>query len=158
MTSLPNKYLLSDDQLYKFVGNEINEIPAVKEFFSTNTVNYISSKITLMTKGVDEKGRDIILPDDKIMHLMNTVYLSYNPKQGFDQNWTPDEYLNSLIGQTISNAVFDIKTVLEYEQCTAKYTVWDTVLGEYNPRGLRSFAPIKLKEKRPNSMEFNMKY
>uniref|UniRef100_A0A6C0E2U9 Uncharacterized protein n=1 Tax=viral metagenome TaxID=1070528 RepID=A0A6C0E2U9_9ZZZZ len=154
---MENTFYLSDQQR-KFIGSNIDDNPIVQQFFSKNTVDYISKKITSMTKNVDERGRQIILPDDKILHLMNTVYLSYNPRQGFDQFWTPNEYLQSLIGQTITQAVFDIKNVLGYEQCVAKYTVWDTILGDYNNRGMRSYAPIKLKEKRPNSMEFNMHY
>lgn len=152
-----NTYYFSDQQ-YKFFGSDIADNPIVKQFFSKNTVDYISAKITLMTKDVDERGREIIVPDDKILHLMNSVYLSYNPKQGFDTKWSPKEYLESLIEQTITQAVFDVRNVLVYEQCTAKYTVWDTILGEDNKRGLRGYAPIKLREKRPNSMEFNMKY
>jgi hypothetical protein len=152
-----NTYYFTDQQ-YKFIGSDIADNPVVKQFFSKNSVDYISAKITEMTKNVDERGREIIVPDDKILHLMNSVYLSYNPKQGFDTEWTPKEYLDSLIGQTIAQSVFDVKNVLAYEQCVAKYSVWDTVLGEENSRGLRGYAPIKLREKRPNSMEFNMKY
>jgi len=149
--------IYSNEQL-KLIGYDVTDNPVVNKFFSKETVDYISERITKLTKGVDERGRDIILPDDKIIHLMNSVYLSYNPKQGFDQTWTPQEYFNNLVGQTITQSVFDIKNVLAYEQAFAKYTVWDTVLGENNPRGLRSYAPIKLREKRPNSMEFNMNY
>ena len=150
--------IIYSNEQYKLIGYDVKDNPVVNKFFSQETVDYISDRITKLTKGVDERGRDIILPDDKIIHLMNSVYLSYNPKQGFDQRWTTQQYFNNLVGQTITQSVFDIKNVLAYEQAFAKYTVWDTVLGENNPRGLRSYAPIKLREKRPNSMEFNMKY
>ena len=139
-----NTFYQSDDQKYKFIGSNININPIVQQFFSKDTVDYISYQITKLTKGVHEHNRDIILPDDKILFLMNTVYLSYNPRQGFDQSNTGNEYLQSLVGQTISRAVFDIKNVLGYEQSISKYTVWDTILGEENDRGLRSYAPIKL--------------
>jgi hypothetical protein len=156
--SVSNNTYYSSDQQYKFVGSNIDDNPYVQEFFSKNTVDYISKRITEMTRDVDERGREIIVPDDKIMHLMNSVYLSYNPAQGFDTKWVPEEYLDSLIEQTITQAVFDVRNVLAYEQCVSKYTVWDTILGEDNQRGLRGYAPIKVREKRPNSMEFNMKY
>lgn len=154
---IDNTYYKSDQQ-YKYIGSSIDDNPNVKEFFSKNTVDYISSRITDMTRDVDERGREIIVPDDKILHLMNSVYLSYNPKKGFDTKSSPEEYLDSLIEQTITQAVFDVRNVLAYEQCMAKYTVWDTILGEDNERGVRGYAPIKVREKRPNSMEFNMKY
>lgn len=152
-----NTYYFTDQQ-YKFVGSDIADNPIVKQFFSKNSVDFISAKITELTKDVDERGREIVVPDDKILHLMNSVYLSYNPKQGFDTHWSSKEYFDSLIEQTITQAVFDVRNVLAYEQCTAKYTLWDTILGEDNERGLRGYAPIKIREKRPNSMEFNMKY
>ena len=142
----------------RYFGYNIKNSPVVDKFFNKDTIEYISKKITSLTKDVDEYGREIVLPDQRIIDLMNTVYQSYRPPQGFDQSWNQQLYFDSLVGQTISRAVFDIKNVLGYEQAFAKYTVWNTVLGENNTEGLRSHAPIKLKEKRPNTMEFNMKY
>ena len=61
----------NNDRQYQFVGSSINDNIYVKEFFSSIIVKYISEQITLLTKGVDEKGRDIIVPDDKILWVMN---------------------------------------------------------------------------------------
>lgn len=148
---------MCDDQ-YRLIGYDITNYPIVNKFFSQETINYISKQITILTKGVDERGRDIIVPDDKIVHLMNSVYDSYNPANGYDMETTNQQYFDRLVGQTISQAVFDIRNVLGYEQCVQKYTVWDTVLGDQNPLGMRSHAPVKIRKRRPNSMEFNMKY
>jgi hypothetical protein len=148
----------NNDRQYQFVGSSINDNIYVKEFFSSRIVKYISEQITLLTKGVDEKGRDIVVPDDKILWVMNTVYFSYNPPIGFDQDRNNEIYIRSLVGQTITRIVYDITNVLGYEQCMNKYSIWNTVLGDFNENKLRSHAPIKLKEKRPNSFEFNMNY
>lgn len=152
-----NEFYLTDYQK-RYVGSNINDNAVVQQFFSKTTVDFISKEITDATLDVDERKRKIILPDDKILHLMNSVYLSYNPPQGFDSNWTPQQYYDSLINQVIYQAVFDITNVLGREQCVQKYSVWDSVLGDYNRRGLRGYGPIKLRERRPNTMEFNMKY
>ena len=152
-----NEFYLTDYQK-RYVGSNINDNAVVQQFFSKTTVDFISKEITDATLDVDERKRKIILPDDKILHLMNSVYLSYNPPQGFDTNWSPQQYYDSLINQVIYQAVFDITNVLGREQCVQKYSVWDSVLGDYNRRGLRGYAPIKLRERRPNTMEFNMKY
>ena len=155
------------DEHYRNVGHEFNEIPLIKNFFSKNTVDPISKKITEMLNGVDEYGREIIVPDRRILEVMNSVYSSYNPRNGFDSAMTPNEYFDSLVGQTISRIVYDVKNTLEYESCMNKKNIWTTLLDgprqgsvedEFNTSGLRSYAPIKLKNKRPNSFEFNMKY
>ena len=152
-----NEYYLTDYQK-RYVGSKIDDNTVIQQFFSKKTVEYISQEITDATTDVDDRKRIIVLPDDKILHLMNSVYLSYNPPQGFDTFWTPQQYYDSLVNQVIYQAVFDITNVLGMEQCMQKYSVWDSVLGDYNRRGLRGYAPIKVRERRPNAMEFNMKY
>ena len=139
-------------------GSSIHDEPYIKEYFSKNTVDHISQKVTQGTKGVEEYGRDIIVPDDKILWVMDQVYESYNFQQGFDTNMKKEEYINNMIGQTIVRIIYDIKNVLGYEQCMNKYSIYSTVYGELNDQGLRAHAPIKLKEKRPNSFEFHMRY
>jgi hypothetical protein len=146
------------DKQKRYIGSEVNDSDIIKFFFSKPVVQRISNEITKRLKGVHEDGKDIIVPNDKILWVMNTVYESYNPAQGFDTYMTYDEYIENMIGQTIIRIVYDVKNVLEYEQCMNKKTVWTTVLGDFNNNGLRSYAPIKLKNKRPNTFEFNMRY
>jgi hypothetical protein len=89
---------------------------------------------------------------------MNQVYESYNFQQGFDTHMTKEEYVKNMIGQVITRIIYDIKNVLGYEQCVKKYSIHDTILGEFNSQGLRSHSQIKLKEKRPTSFQFHMRY
>lgn len=164
---MSNNIYYDYDEKYRNVGQEFNDDPLVKNFFSKNTVDPISKMVTKMLDGVDEYGREIIVPDNRILEVMNSVYYSYNPRNGFDSAMTHYEYFDNLVGQTISRIVYDVKNTLQYESCMNKKNIWTTLLdgpkqgsveGEFNESGLRSYAPIKLKNKRPNSFEFNMKY
>jgi len=145
-------------QQTQHVGSNNYDNEYVKEFFTTNVVNFISSRCTFLLNGVDEKGRDIIVPDKRIFEVMNTVYSSYNYPTGFDTRISKSQYIENMIGETITRIVYDVKNTLEYEQCTNKYTIWNTTYGDFNKEKLRQYAPIKILKKRPNSFEFNMKY
>jgi hypothetical protein len=47
----------------------------------------------------------------------------------------------------------------EMAENNSKLSIWTTVLGEgLNEHNLRSYAPIKTRVRRPNPMEFHMKY
>jgi hypothetical protein len=44
-------------------------------------------------------------------------------------------------------------------EANSKLSVWDaTLLGDFNPHGLRQFPPIKLRQRGPDRMLFHMKY
>jgi hypothetical protein len=60
--------------------------------------------------------------------------------------------------QVINIITTDVKNNLEAEQCNSKLSIWTTVLGDFNEHGLRQHGPIKLKERRPTTMLFNMNY
>ncbi len=157
MTSESNIYYNSLQQM-RHVGSNQDDNPYIQRFFSQDTVDLISQKITQMLKGVDKFGREIVVPNKRILEFMNTIYSSYSPPIGFDSGRPNSDYLDNLIGQTISRIVFEVDTTISIEQAFAEYKVWNTVYGEYNDVGLRSHAPIKIREKRPNSFEFNMRY
>jgi len=156
-TSKDNTYINYFQQT-QFVGSNSNDNMYIYEFFSQNVVNFISDKCTQLLEGIDEKGRQIVLPDKRIFEVMNTVYSSYNYPTGFDTKITKSQYIENMIGETITRIVYDVKNTLDYEQCTNKYTIWNTTYGDFNKEKLRQYAPIKILKKRPNSFEFNMKY
>ena len=60
--------------------------------------------------------------------------------------------------QVINIITSDVKNNLGMDQCNSKLTIWTTVLGDFNDAGLRSHPPIKLKERRPTTMLFHMRY
>lgn len=145
-------------QQTQFVGSNSEDNIYIHEFFSQNVVNFISNKCTQLLDGVDEKGREIVVPDKRIFEVMNTVYSSYNYPTGFDSTISKEKYIQNMIGDTIARIVYDIKNTLQYEQCTNKYTIWTSVYGDFNKEKLRQHPPIKILKNRPNSFEFNMKY
>jgi hypothetical protein len=142
----------------QFIGFDINDNLFVKEFFSKNVIDLISRKATLLLDGVDEYKRDIIIPDNRILEVMNTVYSSYKVSVGFDNRISNYDYVQNMIGDVIARIIYDVKNTLGYEQCTNKYTIWTTLYGDFNNEQIRSHAPIKIQKNRPNSFEFNMKY
>ena len=144
----------------RYVGSNQDDNPYIQLFFSQKVVDLCSKKITemLKEKKSDKYGREIIVPNKRILEYMNTIWDSYSPSMGFDQNRTANEYLENLIGQVISRIVFEVDSTLGVEQAFHDYKVWNTVYGDFNDQGLRSHAPIRVRHKRPNPFEFNMRY
>lgn len=136
----------------------------VNEFFSVSNRNCLSKKITELLTGVDHKKRDIIIPDNTIYSVMTTVYENFIPKTSdIHSRYHPQQseimdHLSSLNDRVINIIVTDVKNNLGIEQINSKLTVWTTVLGDFNEYGLRQHAPIKIREKRPLSMLFQMTY
>ena len=154
----PDTVYLNYFQQTQFVGSNSNDSILIANFFTKDVVDFISEKCTNLLEGVDEKGRQIVVPDKRIFEVMNTVYSSYNYPIGFDATISKDQYVKNMIGDSIARIVFDVKNTLQYEQCRNKYTIWTTVYGDFNKEKLRQHAPIKILKNRPNSFEFNMKY
>lgn len=110
---MSNTYYPTDYQ-YRFVGSAIDDNIIIREFFSKNAVDYISKQCTLQLKGIDEQGRDIIIPDNRILEVMNTVRESYNFATGFDAPYiSPDQYVQNMINQSIERIVFDVSNTLQ---------------------------------------------
>lgn len=145
-----NVYYMSDYQK-KHIGSSIDDFPVIKEFFSKNTVDFISKECTKQLKGVDEQGRDIVVPHNRILEVMNTVQLSYNFATGFDAPvLTPQIYFTNMVNETIERIVYDVSNTLAIEQCNMKKTIWTTVLGDFNKQKLQSHSQIKIRNKHPN--------
>ena len=152
-----NIYYTSDYQK-KFVGSKTDDSIVVKEFFSKNTVDYISKQCTFQLKGIDEQGRDIVIPDNRILEVMNTVQQSYNFATGFDAPvLTPQTYYDNMVNQTIERIVYDVSNTVQIEQCNMKKTVWTTVLGDFNKEKLQGHSQLKIRHKHPTFM-INMRY
>lgn len=153
-----NVYYKSDYHM-RYVGTEIDENPVIKEFYSKKYVDYISKKSTELLKGVDEYGRDIVVPDRRILEVMNTVEQSYNFATGFDApEISAYGYIRKMVEDCIERIVYDVTNTLGIEQCNNKKTVWTTVLGDFNKEGLKSHSSIKIREKHPSLFQINMRY
>lgn len=136
----------------------------IRSFFNPSTVKTISSKVTQLLQGVDPYNRPIIVPDKTIANVMDSVYNNFRPETGdmYARYNIPgnseDNYIQKMIDETIEIIVSDVKNNIGMEECNRKLSVWTTVLGDFNDKGLRSHPQIKLRKKRPTPMQFNMNY
>lgn len=148
----------------KFVGfSDYND--CIQKYFSKNTIDTISKKITQLLQGVDHQNRPIIVPDRQIGYVMDSVYQAYRPPTGdiygrynIPTGNTTESYVQDMIDQVIEIIYSDVKNNLEVEYNNSKLSKWVTVLGDFNDNMLRSHSDIKIRKRRPNPMEFNMNY
>ena len=158
--------LVGSDLETKHAGfNDFNL--CLRQFFSQNTIDIISYKVTELLMGVDPQNRPIIVPDKQIGFVMDTIYRNFIPYNAGDiytrydipSGSNTESYVQNMIDQVIEVIYSDVKNNLEIEQNNAKLSVWTTVLGEgMNQHQLRSFPPIKTLQKRPAPFQFNMNY
>jgi hypothetical protein len=157
--------LVGSDLNTKFVGFSDYNL-CIKKYFSQDTINIISNKVTQLLMGVDPHNRPIIVPDDKIGYVMDAIYNSFRPdtsdiysRYNIPTGSTTESYIQNMIDQVVEVIYSDVKNNLEIIENNSKLSIWTSVLGEgLNQHNLRSVPPIKTRVRRPNPMEFNMKY
>ena len=155
---------IRDSNYMRFVGySESNE--CIRKFFSQNTVNLISRKVTELTLGIDPQNRPIKVPDSTITNTMSSVQENYRPPVGdiYSRYIIPTgenavSMMQNMIDQVIEIITSDIRNNLIMEQNNKKLTKWTTLYGDFNSHNLRAHAPIKILEKRPNPFQFHMRY
>jgi len=136
----------------------------LQQYFSKENLRKMSCKITELLMGVDKDNRPIIVPDETICHIMSQVYENFRPETGdiYGRYNIPksrgQNYVQRMIDQVINIITTDVKVNLGMDQCNKNLSIWTTVLGEANPHGLRSHPPIKIRERRPQPMAFQMNY
>lgn len=155
-----------DSSYMRHVGWEESNT-CIKNYYSRDTVKIISRKVTELLHGVDPQNRPIIVPDHIIANVMDTVYNTYRPETSdiyarynipSSSQASSESYVQNMIDQTIEIITADVKNNLGMEECNSKLSVWTTVLGDFNSNGLRSHPQIKLRNKRPTPLLFNMNY
>jgi len=152
-----------DENYLRYVGwDEFNT--CVRDFFSPQTVKFISDKVTELTRGVDPKNRPIIVPDHRISEVMSSVFAKFRPATGdiygrynVPSQEQPDT-ITSMIDQTIEVITSYIKNELGMIQGNQTLSAWVQVYGDFNTNQLRAHPPIKTKERKPQTMMFNMNY
>tara|TARA_B100001094_G_scaffold327120_1_gene384601 strand:+ start:840 stop:1334 length:495 start_codon:yes stop_codon:yes gene_type:complete len=159
-------YIGSDiiDQNYlKYTGWSESNL-CVQQYFSKDTVRTISRKVSELTMGVDPENRTIVVPDNRIIEVMNSVWSGYRPPTGdiYSRYIVPsgDEMSDNqrMIDQCIEIIVSFARNTIGIEENNKKLTAWTTVYGDFNEHQLRQHPPIKIRNKRPNPLEFNMNY
>lgn len=136
----------------------------IKSYFDPVTVKYISNKVTEYLSVVSE--RPVLVVDNTIIDVMNQVYESYRPKTGDifsryiipQEESTSDTYVQNMIEQTINIIVSDVKNNFQTDINNTQLSVWNTVLGDFNPHMIQQHGAIKVRKRRPTPMMFNMNY
>ena len=132
--------------------------------FSPANIHMMSNKITELLMGVNKKNRPIIVPDKTICSVMSAVYENFRPETGdiYARYNIPGDgvqsYVQRMIDETINIITADVKNNLGMEAHNKSLSIWTTVFGDFNKHGLRSHPIIKIRERKPMSMMFNMHY
>jgi len=136
--------------------------PEIKGYFSQDTINKISKAVSQLTRGVDKKGRTILVPDSTICKIMDSVYQNYQPPVGDIHSRyiipAKQNMVRSMVDQCVEIIVSGIRLQTEMQDANSKLSAWVQVMGDFNPHGLRQFPPIKTLEKRPATMQFFENY
>ena len=136
------------------------------DLFSDKTVNWISREVTRLLEGVGTDGRSIIVPNDTITGVLNDVYISYRPQVGDIysryniKQFEPRDDANHMITRTIEIIVDQVSSEFEMAEHNKTLSIWDSVLlgNGISRKGLRQYAPIKVRDKRPTPMLFNFSF
>ena len=139
--------------------------PVTQKLFSTNTLDMISKKLTQLLMGVHPENKIIIVPNNIIANVLDSLYTTYRPQIGgiysryiIPTGLNSDDYTTDIIDQTIEIIYSDIKNQYDMEKNNKKLSVWNTVLGDFNENQLRSYPPIKILNKHPQYMAFFENY
>jgi hypothetical protein len=113
-------------------------------FFSKNTISYISDEITMRLKGVHPDGKNIIVSNEKIISVMDSIYKSTYRD------------VDKMVMMTISYIVDYISNEFQTERQNNNLNIW--IGSRMNDYGMNYTPKIKLREKRPTPFIFNMNY
>jgi hypothetical protein len=151
-----------DENFTRFVGwNETYQ--SIPQYFSQNTINTISKKVSELTRGVHPKNKIIIVPDEQIAQVMDTVFRYYRPQTGdiYSRYIIPNDArndINYLVDQVIEIITNHIVNEYGMVEANNKLSAWVQVYGDFNTHNLTQTPPIKTRGKRPAVMQFNMNY
>jgi len=157
-----SEYMI-DQNYNRYIGWNSEAEDCIQDFYSSDTVKLISTKVSELLRGVDPQNRKIVVPNQTIINVMDGIQTSYRPQTGdiygrYNVPNTPIDNIKEMIDQTIELITTDVRNNLEIDENNRKLTVWTTVLGDFNEHGLKQHPPIKIRNKRPTPMQFNMNY
>jgi hypothetical protein len=166
-----NTNYIRDENFTRFVGWSETDpfsdtvLSGTQRFFSQDTVNIISAKVTELTMGVHERNIPIKVTDNVISHVMSNVYSNFRPPTGdihsryiIPTKEGPYSYIQEMIDRTIEIIVSDLKNSFGMRYNNESLSIWTTVYGDFNAHKLRQHAPIKVVNKRPDPMQFFQNY
>jgi|688.fasta_scaffold389202_2 hypothetical protein len=139
--------------------NETNT--GYKLFFSIENINRISLKICKMLR---EAGHNIVVTPEVITGVMSDVLRKHTPEIGdLYTRYTiplaePRNDLSNMNDRVVNIIVNTIINEEDARKWNESLTVWDTVYGDFNRRGLRAHSIIRKRENDYMKGQFNMNY
>src|SRR5690606_6081559 len=126
-------YYTNAEQYTRNVGFSTNN-QTFKYLFSDDTLDFISSEVTKLLRGIVPGGRDIVVPHETIVSVLNNIYISYRPQTGDIYSrynitqFEPRDDANHIITETIQVIVSQIKSEYGMMENNYKLDIWDSVL------------------------------
>ena len=158
---------VADSSVYQHVGWEasVENNPAYEQMWAPERLAQIQNKISQLLQGVRTDGRPIVVPIRTIASVLSQCQQENRPAVGdiFSRYHQPNAAgtrndPRDIVDQTIEIIVSHIRTETGITQQNQTLTIWDSVRGDANRKGLRSHPPIKIRKRRPTPMVFNMRY
>ena len=155
-----------DWQSMRYVGwDYTSQNQGIESLFCLATMVKISEKITELLEGVEKDGKSIIVTDKVISNVLSAI--TANQSRGnigdiYSRYIIPQEdpgyYTTSIIDRTIETIVSYIKAEEGMNETNQSLSIWNSILGGQNKLGLMPHSKIKLRERHPQHMAFNMNY
>jgi len=148
----------------RHVGYTDDHNECLVHLFSDDNITKIQNKITELLIGLLPNNRKIVVPKQTISSVLSDIYENRSPPEGDIYTKynipidTPLSFTQYLEDQAISIIIADVRNNLGMIMCNSKLTAWTQVYGDFNEHGLRSHPPIKIRNRRPNPMEFFSNY
>jgi len=165
---MDNKNLSPHNELYMaHPGWEYtsSDFANIDDLFSEKMIDEISRQVTDALVGVDPQGRKIRISNDRILEVLSNVYQNSTTQNIGDIHTRfiipqsqPRNDPREIVNQTINIIVNAIKTQSEVTENNKTLSVWNTLYGDFNEKGLRAHPPIKIRRRHPQYMAFNMNY
>lgn len=152
---------------YAYAGypQSIASLPLLQKMFTTENVQCIRDMVTKGCQGLDPYGRQIWASDRMICDMMSNVIQNGTRKYVGDIHSRyiipvsdPRNDISDLNKMTATLLIQGLRDEYETIQNNERLSIWDTVYGDFNRQGLRSFPPLKMRNKTPQRMMFNMNY
>lgn len=156
---------LYDRNWYQHIGwsQQTQNNDQYKNLFSKETLTQCQQKITQLLEGI--RDRPILVPLETIGHVISSCYETR-------RQYTSDMYskyiqeethirqndIRDIIDRAINIIVTQISTEMKMEDNNNRLSVWNSVYGDFNSQGLRAHSQIKVRKRRPEAMQFHMRY
>jgi hypothetical protein len=158
----------------KFIGWSANQLDCnvpceqYSDLFKQETVNYIQQQVSNYLTPMS--GKPVMVEDKQIREMITSVWNieSVRPANIYTKDtfnnvgtqWesptqTPYKRIVEIVIQSITS---QIRNLHEMAECNNSLSIWNSLYGDFNPAGLRAHPKIKLRERRPATMQFNMNY